>query len=107
MNTPSQAAMQQVIAALEVSGYVPAGATHQEHVRIPTSAAPVFGGIGGELATFGGRLRYTLPGTDRRATVGLRWTYLYRVEAHAVTEGQGYRTLRDVAEIVATLTSGK
>ena len=53
--------------------------THQEAVRVGTSASPVYGGTGGELRTFGGRARYGLPGTDRRATVGAQTVSLYRV----------------------------
>lgn len=64
---------------LTATGYVPAGETRQETVRVGTSASPVLGGTGGEMRTFGGRVRFELPGTDRRATVGPQTTQLYRV----------------------------
>ena len=39
--------------------------------------APVLGGMGGERRTLGGRMRYALPGTDLRVTVGPRTTNVY------------------------------
>lgn len=59
------------------AGFVADGATQQEQVRIPTARSPVYGGIGGELRTLGGRARFALPGTQVRATVGGRSVCLY------------------------------
>jgi hypothetical protein len=69
----------EAVAALLDLGFVPAGATATEHVRIPTMKSPVLGGMGGERRTLGGRARYVLPGTDLRVTVGPRTTNLYYV----------------------------
>jgi hypothetical protein len=69
--------------AIEVvlaGGFVPAGETTTQTVRIPTTRSPVYGGAGGEIATFGGRQRFTKPDTDMRVTVGKITTYFYEVE---------------------------
>jgi hypothetical protein len=68
-----------IIEVLLQAGLVPDGQTAQEHVRIPTMRSPVFGGIGGERRTFGGRERYRKPGTPLRVTVGLRTVNVYVV----------------------------
>ena len=68
-----------VIDALIRLGFEEHGTTESETVRVPTFRAPVFGGLGGELRTFGGRARFSLPDTDIRATVGPRTTFVYRV----------------------------
>ena len=68
-----------VVDALARLGFQPHGSTESETVRVPTARAPVFGGLGGELRTFGGRTRFILPDTDIRATVGPRTTFIYRV----------------------------
>lgn len=68
----------EVVGVLEAIGFVAAGATSEEVVRVGTVRSPVLGGTGGERRTFGGRARFALPGTDARATVGARTTYLYR-----------------------------
>jgi hypothetical protein len=75
----SQSAMMEVIATLTEAGFVPDGETRKETVRIPTTKAPVYGGIGGELTTMGGRQRFHLPETNIKATVGPRTTAIYRV----------------------------
>jgi hypothetical protein len=80
--TRQEKASLRIAAAVQIltaAGYRPAGETRQETVRVGTSASPVLGGTGGELRTFGGRARFELPGTDRRATVGPQTTQLYRV----------------------------
>lgn len=69
--------IQEVIEMLEAHGFVADGFTDTQHVRIPTTRAPVFGGIGGELATFGGRKRFAR--NNLKVTVGKRTTYFYRV----------------------------
>ena len=69
-----------ILEVLESAGFVPAGHTDQQTVRIPTSRSPVYGRTGGELATFGGRQRFVKPGTDMRVTVGKRTVYVYTVK---------------------------
>lgn len=63
-------------AILTEFGFVPDGATEQQQVRIPTVKNPVFGGVGGERRTFGGRTRFAKG--DLRATVGKITTCIYR-----------------------------
>lgn len=53
-------------------------------------ASPVYGATGGELRTFGGRARFELPGTDRRATVGPQTVSLYEVRDR---KPQGFRNV--------------
>ncbi len=67
--------MELVISALLENGWAENGRTISEQVRIPTSRSPVFGKSGGELATFGGRLRFAKE--NRKCTVGKRTTYFY------------------------------
>lgn len=67
-----------VLTMLSAHGFAPDGFTDTQTVRIPTVRAPVFGGIGGELATFGGRKRFKRD--DLKVTVGKRTTYFYRVK---------------------------
>jgi len=69
--------LEETILTLLELGFQLAGETAEQMVRIPTVRSPVYGGLGGERRTFGGRARYTLPGTDLRATVGPRTTNLY------------------------------
>lgn len=71
-------AVERAIAVLTAAGFVPDGATREEQVRIPTSRAPVYGGIGGELRTVGGRKRFTIPETDIHVTVGPTTVCIYR-----------------------------
>lgn len=93
MSTRQEKAAARITAAAQIltaAGYVPAGETHQEAVRMGTSASPVYGGTGGEVRTFGGRARFELPGTDRRATVGTQSVSLYRVLGR---KAQGFRNV--------------
>lgn len=69
--------VEEVIETLKAHGFVADGFTDIQHVRIPTTRAPVFGGIGGELATLGGRKRFARNGL--KVTVGKRTAYFYRV----------------------------
>jgi hypothetical protein len=68
MSRTTQSNQERAIALLVAAGWVPAGQTQSETVRVPTSRSPVFGGIGGELHTFGGRPRFEKG--HKRATVG-------------------------------------
>lgn len=78
-----------VIEILLANGWTRAGQTESETVRIPTMRAPVFGGIGGELRTFGGRARFAR-GERRRVTVGPRRICFYEV---VNKKAQGFMSL--------------
>jgi len=100
--------MQAVIELLLAKGFVRDGATVQQTVRVPTVANPVYGGIGGELTTMGGRQRFALPGTDIKATVGKRTTFFYRLTDKKVlgrreTESIAHLETRDLAAIETAL----
>lgn len=86
----------EVAAVLESLGFTVDGATHQETVRVPTRRSPVLGRTGGELRTLGGRARYALPGTNIRATVGARTTFLYHVHGAGRTEAIAHLATREV-----------
>ena len=73
-----RSSMAQVIDLLLASGFVEAGTTRVDNVRIPTTRSPVFGHgatMGGEKATFGGRLRFARG--KQRVTVGQYTTSFY------------------------------
>lgn len=76
--------VQEIVAMLESRGWSVNGHTPSETVRIPTTRAPVFGGLGGEVRTFGGRIR--LAKNDRRVTVGPRTTCFYRMDGKNACE---------------------
>ena len=57
---------------LESVGFVAAGSTTEQVVKIPTIAAPT-----GARRTINGRARYALPGSRIRATTGPRTTNIY------------------------------
>ena len=101
----SQSAIDTVTQVLQGAGFVPDGATPVETVRVPTAASPLFGKSGGVLATFGGRVRMAMPGTDIKVTVGARTTYLYRVQPsddpRDRVRGIAHLDTRDVAAIAA------
>jgi hypothetical protein len=85
--------MNEIIRVLTNCGYVEDGATAVQHVRIPTTRSPVFGGIGGEAATFGGRARLK-HSNGERVTVGKISTNFYRWDARSKRTMQfaGYRS---------------
>ena len=66
-----------MVGLLSERGFRADGFTDSQTVRIPTVRAPVFGGIGGEVATFGGRRRFKRD--SLKVTVGKRTTYFYKV----------------------------
>jgi len=98
-------ALDLVIAELERAGFVPDGKTAEEMVRIPTMRSPVTGRIGGERRTFGGRARWSLPGTNLRCTAGPRTVNVYTVE-NGRTEFRGMFDTKgiDAAKLRAALT---
>jgi len=67
----------EVVTTLLDLGFSPAGETAEQIVRIPTMRSPVYGGLGGERRTLGGRARYALPGADLRVTDGPRTNNVY------------------------------
>lgn len=95
-------AVERAVEVLTGAGFVPDGATREEEVRIPTSRAPVYGGIGGELRTLGGRTRFAIPGTAIRVTVGASTTCVYRRQGREVEFlGEGnYRTKDFTREVL-------
>lgn len=84
-------AVEEVLKCLGAAGFVEDGATRTEHVRVPTKDSPVFGQSGGQLATFGGRMRFVKAGTRIKATVGKRTTAIYEVQ------GAGLAGVRGIA----------
>lgn len=90
--------LEAVVVCLFDAGFVEAGETREETVRISTGRSPILGRTGGERRTFGGRLRMELPGTDVRATVGPRTTYLYHCTDGHVTTIATLRT-KDLDEL--------
>ena len=94
--TSRTANQQRAIQILLQNGWQEAGQTRSETVRVPTSRAPVFGGIGGELRTFGGRPRFEKG--HRRATVGQRTVCFYEYKDKAAHNHQTVPT-KDLARI--------
>ncbi len=97
-----------VIGVLVRAGFVPNGFTAEEHVRVPTQRSPLYGGIGGEARTFGGRSRYQKPGTNLRVTGGPRTVNVYRVTAGGASFIANYQTRDgDLDELLTLLTDTK
>jgi len=82
----------QVCQQLLAAGWLEAGTTRPEIMRVPTQRSPLLGGTGGELRTFGGRTRFELPNTAYRVTVGAQTTCFYRVVNGQATDFTNYRT---------------
>lgn len=89
-------------------GFLPAGETSQETVRIPTTKSAILGGHGGEQRTFGGRARYSLPGTDLRVTVGPRTVNVYYSRKgkteFVLNEDMKYLTAETLRDVVTAAT---
>lgn len=77
MRSETEQPIDRIIKLLLMMGFTPDGQTKIEHVRILTQKVPVFGGIGGERATFGGRQRFIRG--DQRCTVGKHTICFYRI----------------------------
>ena len=99
----------EVVATLLELGFAPAGETTEQIVRIPTTQSPVYGTLGGERRTLGGRERYALPSTDLRVTVGPRTINVYFSRAgktefvlNESTRQLTAQTLRDAVTAAAT-----
>lgn len=102
----------ETVALLLELGFAPAGETAEQVVRIPTMQSPVYGGLGGERRTIGGRARYALPGTDLRVTVGPRTTNVYYSRGGGKTEfvlneKTKQLTAQALREVVAAATGSK
>lgn len=100
-------AMEEVVKCLSAAGFVEDGATRTERVRMPTKDSPVFGQSGGQLATFGGRMRLIKEGTSIKATVGKRTTALYEVQGAGLTGVRGIASLdtSDIENIRAAVSA--
>ena len=81
--------IESVVAVLGEHGWLVDGQTAQQTVRIPTSRSPVFGGVGGKVATFGGRRRFRRGETF--CTVGARTVNFYE------RDERGPRNMRQAA----------
>lgn len=107
--TKAEQAMSEVIAALAAAGFVSDGATREESVRVPTSHSPLYGTSGGEIATFGGRQRFVMTGTNIKATVGKRTTAIYRVghQGEGLPGVSGIATLntREIEQVKAAIAA--
>lgn len=79
-----------VFAALLAAGFIADGHTESETVRIPTRNCPVYGGIGGELATFGGRKRFRRG--EQFVTVGKRTICFYEKRDRKAYNFRSYPT---------------
>jgi hypothetical protein len=100
----TQEAKAAVIQSLLDHGFEPDGETRTEIVRIPTSSSPMYGKSGGELAKFGGRLRFAKKGTDIKATVGDRTTVLYHYASKLDgVKGIAHLPTKDIENIKAAL----
>lgn len=100
-------AVEEVVKCLTAAGFVEDGATRMEHVRVPTKESPVFGQSGGQLATFGGRVRFVKEGTSIKATVGKRTTALYEVVGAGLAGVRGIASLEtsDIEKIRAAVSA--
>ncbi|MGP3508652.1 hypothetical protein [Paracidovorax citrulli] len=97
--------IEEVVACLAAAGFVGDGATRTEQVRVPTKDSPVYGKSGGELVTYGGRMRFAKAGTRIKATVGKRTTAIYEVTGPGLAGVRGIASVetRDIERIRATL----
>ena len=82
--------MDNIIKWLLDNGWSADGQTITETVRIPTVRSPVFGGTGGELATFGGRQRFRKG--SQFCTVGKRTVNFYELGPHGAVNMEQART---------------
>lgn len=94
--TKTEQAKRDAIEALLAVGFSHDGKTAQTTARVPTKASPLLGKAGGELRTFGGRLRFVLSGTNIRATVGDRTTSLYRIAAQGGVQSIAALDTKDI-----------
>ena len=87
--------MDEIINELRKLGWSVDGRTSSKTVRIPTQKVPLLGKSGGELATFGGRVR--LRRKDLFVTIGKRTTFFYaRSDTGVVSKARVKTSLQDV-----------
>ena len=87
--------MDEIIRELQKRGWVIDGRTQSKTVRIPTRRVPLFGKSGGELATFGSRIRLFRKGLY--VTVGKQITFFYvKGVTGVVSKARVKTTLQDV-----------
>ena len=93
--------MQKTIETLLSEGFSEVGLTKVEIVRVPTITVPVFGGSGGKLTKFGGRLKFEYPSTDIKVTVGKRTTSFYLQKGSGIEGVKGLKSFKtsDLPEI--------
>ena len=70
-------AMHAVRQMLTDHGWTRDGQTQSDTVRMATTTSPVYGGIGGEIRTFGGRERWRKGQTRFFCTIGPRTVCVY------------------------------
>jgi hypothetical protein len=97
-------AAERIITLLVEQGWQEDGATRTEHVRIGTSRSPVYGGIGGEARTFGGRQRFRKPDSDLYVTVGRNSVCFYHKRDGQAIGFRSYSTGKDFDAITQAST---
>ena len=97
-------AANRVATLLAESGWQPFGETKSEQVRIGTSKVPVYGGIGGEVRTFGGRQRYRKGETDLFVTLGRNSVCFYHRQDGKAIGFRTYATGREIDYITEAVT---
>ena len=96
--TKAEARVAVATAILTGFGFVEDGVTDKTTVRVHSHEAPILGGIGGELRTFGGRSRYRLSARtsgllmDVHATIGPRTVNLYVLKREGIEFLANYPT---------------
>jgi hypothetical protein len=107
--SPSKAelAMEKAVQVLLEGGFVPDGETTGATVRSESSTSLVLGGAGGRLTKVGGRARFSLPGTDWKATIGKMTTTFYRVVDGTTFDMNAFNTSDDdrLGQAVATASA--
>ncbi len=99
MATKGEMDLAAAVEALVEAGYEPDGQTRTETVRTGSASNPVYGGIGGRIASFGGRMRFALPGQAARATVGKVTVALYDRGPEGKPENMRTLPTRETAQL--------
>lgn len=105
--TKAQSAFDEAVRAVTAAGYVPDGTTASTFGKVITAASYP---LAGKLVTMGGRMRFRLPGTEERVTIGPRTTCFYTVKPAHRSYGQaraagGFKNVRtgELEEIQANI----
>jgi hypothetical protein len=94
-NETNQKKVAAVVDLLLQAGWVHDGRTREETVRVGTNTSPIYGGTGGELRTFGGRVRmvdHRSSEPTRKVTIGPVTTYFYEILTNRVQNPKHLRT---------------